>query len=99
MNCCAISAFPFPISWSLPGKRRRDGQAFSVALSYQDSKVYESRDASVVFSGRWHYSGCQAEQLCIHLSNMESHKQYCVDYDYLSQFLRERRLPGSMKVW
>ena len=91
MNCCAISAFPFPISWSLPGKKETGRTGFfSVALSYQDSKVYESRDASVVFSGRWHYSGCQAEQLCIHLSNMESHKQYCVDYDYLSQFFYGR---------
>ncbi len=79
----------FPFSHILELAREKgDGadRLFSVALSYQDSKVYESRDASVVFSGRWHYSGCQAEQLCIHLSNMESHKQYCVDYDYLSQF-------------
>ena len=87
----------FPFSHILELAREKgDGtdRLFSVALSYQDSKVYESRDASVVFSGRWHYSGCQAEQLCIHLSNMESHKQYCVDYDYLSQFFTGEEIAG-----
>jgi amino acid adenylation domain-containing protein/thioester reductase-like protein len=71
---------------------REDGRLFHIALSYQDSVVYENRDACVVFDGRWHYSGYQAEQLCIHLSNMESHKQYCVDYDYLSQFFAEEEI-------
>ena len=44
------------------------GRLFNIALSYQDSKIYESRDASVAFSGRWHYCGYQAEQLTIHLT-------------------------------
>lgn len=66
-----------------------DGRLFQIALSYQDSRIYESHDTSVLFSGRWHYSGYQAEQLCIHLSNLESPRQYAVDYDYLTQFFSQ----------
>lgn len=69
-----------------------DGRLFQVALSYQDSRVYESHDTSVTFSGRWHYSGYQAEQLCIHLSNLDSPRQYAVDYDYLTQFFSEEEI-------
>ena len=63
-----------------------EGRLFNIALSYQDSKIYESRDTSVAFSGRWHYCGYQAEQLTIHLTNLKNHQQYAVDYDYLAQF-------------
>lgn len=66
-----------------------DGRLFQIALSYQDSRIYASHDTSVIFSGRWHYSGYQAEQLCIHLSNLESPRQYAVDYDYLTQFFSQ----------
>ena len=79
---------------------REDSRLFHIALSYQDSKVYESPDASVTFQGRWHYSGYQAEQLCIHLSNMEDHRQYSVDYDYLTQLFSEDeiyRLHGNLE--
>ncbi len=69
-----------------------DGRLFQVALSYQDSSVYESHDTSVIFSGRWHYSGYQAEQLCIHLSNLDSPRKYAVDYDYLTQFFSEEEI-------
>lgn len=66
-----------------------DSRLFHVALSYQDSKIYESRDASVLLSGRWHYCGYQAEQLTIHLTNLWNHQQYAVDYDYLAQYFSE----------
>ena len=69
-----------------------DGRLFQIALSYQDSSVYESHDTSVTFSGRWHYSGYQAEQLCIHLSNLDSPRKYAVDYDYLTQFFSEEEI-------
>ena len=52
-----------------------DGRLFNIALSYQDSKIYESRDTSVSFSGRWHYCGYQAEQLTLHLTNLKTHQQ------------------------
>ena len=81
--------FPFSHIAALAGGDN-EGRLFNIALSYQDSKIYESEDARVVFSGRWHYSGYQAEQLCIHLSNMENHRRYAVDYDYLTQFFSER---------
>ena len=58
---------------------------FHIAFSYQNGQLQESRDAAVSFSGRWHYSGYQLEQLCIHLSNLEDNRRYSVDYDYLTQ--------------
>ena len=69
-----------------------EGRLFHIALSYQDSKIYESRDTSVAFSGRWHYCGYQAEQLTIHLTNLKNHQQYAVDYDYLAQFFEEAEI-------
>ena len=69
-----------------------EGRLFNIALSYQDSKIYESRDTSVTFSGRWHYCGYQAEQLTIHLTNLKNHQQYAVDYDYLAQFFEEAEI-------
>ena len=85
--------FPFPHIARLAAEGNgSDGRLFQIALSYQDSKIYESPIASVHFSGRWHYGGYQAEQLCIHLSNMEDHRRYSVDYDYLSQFFSEQEI-------
>ena len=69
-----------------------EGRLFNIALSYQDSKIYESRDTAVSFSGRWHYCGYQAEQLTIHLTNLKNHQQYAVDYDYLAQFFEEAEI-------
>ena len=71
---------------------QKQGRLFNIALSYQDSKIYESPDASVMFSGRWHYCGYQAEQLTIHLTNLKNHRQYAVDYDYLAQFFTESEI-------
>ena len=81
--------FPFSHIEKLAG---REGRLFNIALSYQDSKIFESRDASVLLSGRWHYSGYQMEQLCIHLTNLMDNKCYSVDYDYLTQFFAEEEI-------
>jgi len=78
----------YPFSKILEFKEN-DNRLFNIALSYQDSKIFESRDASVILSGRWHYCGYQAEQLTIHLTNLKNHQQYAVDYDYLAQFFTE----------
>ena len=69
-----------------------EGRLFHIALSYQDSKIFENHDTSVTFSGRWHYCGYQAEQLTIHLTNLKNHQQYAVDYDYLAQFFEEKEI-------
>lgn len=82
--------FPFSEIEALP--RAHADRLFHIALSYQDSKIYESEDASVVFSGRWHYGGYQAEHLCIHLTNLEDHRRYTVDYDYLTQLFSEQEI-------
>ena len=71
---------------------KKDGRLFNIALSYQDSKILQSRDASVELSGRWHYCGYQAEQLTIHLTNLKDHQHYAVDYDYLAQFFSEEEI-------
>lgn len=65
---------------------------FHIALSYQNGQMLSSRDASVSFSGRWHYSGYQMEQLCIHLSNLADDRRYAVDYDYLTQVFSEKEI-------
>lgn len=65
---------------------------FHVVLSYQTSRIYESADASVIFSGRWHYSGYQNEHLLIHLSSMQDDFRYSVDYDYLTQIFSEQEI-------
>src|SRR5699024_4015468 len=57
-----------------------------------NSQAVESRDASVLISGRWHYSGYQAEQLCIHVTNMADSKCYSIDYDYLTQFFAREEI-------
>lgn len=77
-------------------QRNQEGRLFHIALSYQNSQMAESRDTSVLLSGRWHYSGYQSEQLCIHLTNLFDNKCYSVDYDYLTQFLPEKRLNGCI---
>ncbi len=59
---------------------------FRIALSFQSSQILKSPDASVAFSGRWHYGGYQSEQLCIHLTNMMDGRSFSVDYDFLAQF-------------
>lgn len=81
--------YPFAEICNLAGN---DGRLFNIALSYQDSKMYESRDASVMLNGRWHYCGYQAEQLTIHLTNLKNHQQYAVDYDFLAQFFTEEEI-------
>ena len=78
--------YPFSLISEL---HNRDSRLFHIALSYQDSKILQSNDTSVEFSGRWHYCGYQAEQLTIHLTNLKDHQQYAVDYDYLAQFFSE----------
>ena len=85
----------FPFSHIQKLAERTQGASerlFHIAFSYQNSQLLESRDAAVMFSGRWHYSGYQMEQLCIHLSNLEDNRRYSVDYDYLTQFFSVREI-------
>lgn len=79
--------FPFERIEALP--RESGGRLFHVALSYQDNLQYKDENATVHFSGRWNYSGYQAEQLCIHVTNLEDHRRYTVDYDYLAQLFTD----------
>ena len=65
---------------------------FHIAFSYQNGQLQASKDATVSFSGRWHYSGYQMEQLCIHLSNLEDNRRYSVDYDYLTQLFSDQEI-------
>lgn len=58
---------------------------FHIVLSYQNTRILENKGISVVFSGQWHYSGYQAEHICIHLSNLENERSYQITYDFLAQ--------------
>lgn len=78
--------YPFQRIEALPG---HDGRLFKIALSYQDNLSYKNEDTTVRFSGRWNYGGYQAEQLCIHVTNLEDNRRYTVDYDYLAQLFSD----------
>ncbi len=65
---------------------------FNIMLSYQDSKVLKSDCERIDFSGVWHYGGYQAEQLCIHIMNLEDNRRYSVNYEYLVQFFHDSEI-------
>ncbi|MCL2751514.1 MAG: condensation domain-containing protein, partial [Firmicutes bacterium] len=85
--------FPFSEIFALAGQNRADGapnRLFDIVLSYQDSKIFRDRDTTMLFSGKWLYSGYQNEQLIIHLSSLDGENRFAVDYDYQTQiFSRE----------
>ena len=92
-NMLRHQRFPFAhIQKLAEGTQGASERLFHIAFSYQNSQLLENRDAAVMFSGRWHYSGYQMEQLCIHLSNLEDNRRYSVDYDYLTQFFSAREI-------
>lgn len=72
-------------------------QLSHMAFSFQSSRIYSNKEASVTFSGEWHYSGYQAEQLCIHLNNMEEDNLFRVNYDYLTQIFSEKEIADLHK--
>ena len=78
--------FPFRHIQALSSGKAAGDRLFHIALSYQNGQLMESHNPAVSFSARWHYSGYQLEQLCIHLNNVENDRRYHVDYDYLTQF-------------
>ena len=81
--------FPLSRMEELRGVEQKNTPLFEIAFSYEDSRIMENRDTSITFSGGWHYSGYQSEQLCIHLNNLESERRYAVNYDYLTQLFSE----------
>lgn len=85
--------FPFEqIQKMAERTQNKSERLFHIAFSYQNGQLMESKDATVSFSGRWHYSGYQLEQLCIHLSNLEDNRRYSVDYDYLTQLFSAQEI-------
>ena len=59
---------------------------FDIVLSYQEGKIFRSSEATMMFSGKWLYSGFQREQLIIHLTCFNGEDRFAIDYDYLTQF-------------
>lgn len=88
--------YPYQRIASLPGQE--SGRLFQVALSYQDNLSYKNEDTTVHFSGRWNYGGYQAEQLCIHVTNLEDNRRYTVDYDYLAQLFADAEIDRLHKA-
>ncbi len=78
--------FPFPDITAMAKEVHPDtARLFDVVLSFQDSRIFQSAEASMLFSGKWIYSGYQAEHLLIHLTSLVGENCYSVDYDYLTQ--------------
>ncbi len=69
-----------------------EASPFNIMLSYQDNKVLKSDCDEIDFSGVWHYGGYQAEQLCIHIMNLEDNRRYSVNYEYLVQFFSDAEI-------
>ncbi|HIQ98602.1 MAG TPA: amino acid adenylation domain-containing protein [Candidatus Scybalocola faecavium] len=65
---------------------------YHLVLSFHNSQAYKNHNTSVEFSGQWHYSGYQAEHICIHLNNIEDEKRYSVNYDYLAQLFSQQEI-------
>ena len=65
---------------------------YHLVLSFHNSRAYKNHNTSVEFLGQWHYSGYQAEHICIHLNNIEDEKRYSVNYDYLTQLFSEQEI-------
>ncbi len=85
--------FPFSQMMELAKRHNPEqNKLFHIVLSYQNSKMTASDNASVSFSGDWHYSGYQAEHLCIHLSHLEDEHRYSISYDYLAQIFCEQEI-------
>ena len=61
---------------------------FSIALSYEDTRLTPPSDTTVHFSGAWHFSGWQMEELCLHVSHRET-AALQIDYDYQVQSFSE----------
>ena len=78
--------FPFSEIAALSHQlNQSEGGLFDIALSYQEGKIFRSGQATLVFSGKWLYSGYQNEHLVIHLSSLDGTNRFAVDYDYLTQ--------------
>ncbi len=56
---------------------------FDTVLSFQAGVTTAAGDMNASFNGRWYYSGCQTEKLCLHLSS--DGEQLTLDVDYLTQ--------------
>ena len=84
--------FPFSRIQELARQQSEHGRLFHLVLSFHNSRAYQNRDTSIAFSGQWHYAGYQAEQLCIHLNNIEDERRYSVNYDYLTQLFSRHEI-------
>lgn len=65
---------------------------YNMVINFHSSRAYQSGDTLVTFSGQWHYSGYQAEHLCIHLNNIVDKKRFSVSYDFLTQLFSENEI-------
>ena len=76
-----------------PGENR----LFDIALSYQDSSIFQDDEVRSRFFAKWIYSGFQAEPLVIHLSSFEGENHFTVDYDYLTQIYTQEDIENLHK--
>ncbi len=65
---------------------------FQIALSWQNGQMIQDPDSPIRFHGRWQYSGCQTEELCLHLNNREQPHHFQLDLDARLQSFSTFRL-------
>ena len=84
--------YPFTEIMKLARAQQPELEAlFSIALSYEDTRLTPPSDTTVHFSGAWHFSGWQMEELCLHVSHRET-AALQIDYDYQVQSFSEARI-------
>ena len=92
MSCCGTSAFRLgAFSGWRAGQKMGEAPVPDCPVPIRTAGVLPREARPPLFSGRWYYSGFQAEQLCVHLSNMEGGRQFSVEYDYLTQVFPNSR--------
>ena len=64
---------------------------YDVTLSYQIGKFHKNTE-QFTYEGRWHFSGHQANPLCIHVNDREDEGRFIVDYDHLSPFFSAKEV-------
>lgn len=86
----------FPYNRILQIARSKNGpieRLFDITLSYQCSHFAQDEEGTrITHEGRWHYSGCQAEPICIHINERENDGRLIIDYDFLVQIFTHKEI-------
>ncbi len=74
----------FPYEYILKSVREKNKnieKLYDIALSYQNAKFVREEDNNRQ-EGRWHFNGCQNENLYIHINDREDDGNIILDFDF-----------------